>query len=608
MSSLGQDERIAAITASKLGDDTLFLTRFSGSEGMSKLFEFRVEALSENPEIDFDPQLGQDLTVTYKTKGHGDRQFTGTCVEAVRLGKSIEGYVYVLTLRPEIWLLSKRRNSRVFQKMTVREVIEKLLSEHGIAPDIRLQSSFPKLEYCVQHRETDLDFLLRLMEGSGISFHFEFKDNKQKLMLTDFASYVSIAGDKRSYSDADNRNTDVELLYRWMPQRRFTTNKATLTDRKLQQIASDNYADFTGDAGFKPSFEDYYHPYHQHTGEETAPDQGLLYAEVRVGAERGTDRHFLSGGDCGSFTPGYKVTLENHPTDDGEYLIVGCRHSINAQAYRSSGGDEESPYIGEYELTKAVRFVPPIVTPKPLISGPQTGVVVGDNTEGNPNSIATDKYGRVKVHMHWNRDDPGKAEGQTMWCRVAQVWTGQRSQWGAIFIPRIGTEVLVEFLDGDPDRPVVTGCVYNSSNMPPYGLPGNEFMAGWKSNFEDKSGYNEIVMIDSRGKEQLRFHTDKDLLTEVKNDETRQVDNNRKTKIAVDDTHDVGKVLTVTAGTKIVLSVQSSSITLEPTKITISAPTISIQASAKLQTNGAAMAEHTAGGNMTIKGAIVMIN
>jgi type VI secretion system secreted protein VgrG len=508
-----------------------------------------------------------------------------------------------------MWLMSKRINSRVFHNKDDIEIIKAMLAEHSITPDDKTQGPYAKLEYCVQHNESDLDFVLRLMEAAGISYHFAFGDGQQTLVLCDSESaYEDTPGGSRHYYDDEAYvGRDDEHFYRWIPERRFTGNKATITDYKLQAPGDDNKGEFEGDAGFTPKLEDYRHPFLQAMGEHTESGIGRKYAEVLVQAERGTDGRFLAWGDCGSLVPGTKVSLKNHQTDEGDYLVVGCAHTIEAQPYKS-GGASATPYHGEYELMKLGRFVPPLVTPKPWIGGPQTGIVVNKGGSKAINDVHTDKYGRILVHMHWNREKDSDPLGQTMWCRVAQTWAGPSKKWGAIFIPRVGMEVLVDHIDGDPDRPIVTGCVYNDKNMPPYELEADKYYTGWKTEFESKAEHHELVFIDKDGQEKVRAHSGKDLEWTVVNDESREVGNDRKTKIGTNDTLNVGDTLDITAGTKISLTVGASNIEMTGTAIKITSPNITVTATAKLSTSAGTVAEHTAGMSLTIKGGTVLIN
>jgi type VI secretion system secreted protein VgrG len=612
MAEYTQSERVAELK-SAFGKK-LVLSRFTGSEGMSQLFEFRVEGVSEKEaQLNFDDQLGRDCTVTLRTKGRGDRHFTGTCTEAVRLGRGTEGFEYVLILRPALWLLSKRTNMRVFEEKTIPDIIRAVFADHSyVKPKFKLsESNYPKLEYCVQHRESDLDFVLRLMEAEGISYHFEFGDNSQTVVLCDSNSYEAVPGGSRVYNDdEDHAVVAEEHLYRLSPERRFTTGKATLNDYKFQEPKSKFVADKSVAAEYANSeLEHYSFPYHQSLAKETMKGFGEYYAEVRVLAERGEDGRFLATGDCGSFVAGYTMKLEKHPTDSHNFLILGCAHTIEDQDYRSGGGGSRQVYRGEYEFMRVARFVPPLITLKPWIGGPQTGVVVNPEGSKAPNAIHTDEFGRIQVHLHWNRADENKPEGRTMWCRVAQTWAGRDRKFGAFFLPRVGMEVLVDHIDGDPDRPIVTGCVYNKDNMPPYPQPGEQYHTGWKTDFESgPPGHHELVFIDTKEKEKVRAHSGKDLEWTIVNDESRDVGNDRTTYIKVNDTLDVGDTLDITAGQKISLTVGQSNITMTPGKITIDSPEIVITATAKLTTESKLVADHKAGATMTITGAMVLIN
>ena len=608
-SEYGQDNRIAEVKT-KIGG--LFLTRFTGSEGMSNLFEFRVEAVAKENNLNekFDQQLGQKITVTLHTRGHGDRYFTGICTEAQRLRQDTEGTKYAFVLRPSLWLLSQRINSRVFHEEEDIKIIQAILRDHSITALDWTSGKPAKLEYCVQHNESDLDFVLRLMEAAGISYHFRFGDDEDTLILCNSANYEPVPGGSRHFYDGEvsYRARDHEHFYNWVPERRFTGNKVTFTDYNFQKPKETNEGFKKGEAKFQPQLEDYWHGHWQHRGVHTDADAGEHYATVMMLGERGTDGRFIAWGDCGSLVPGNTVKLLDHPTEKGEFLVLGCAHTIDAQAYGSGAGSATIPYHGEYELMQLARFVPPSITPKPWIGGPQTGIVVNKDGSTDINDVHTDKYGRIKVHMHWNREKDSDALGQTMWCQVAQTWAGITDQVGAIFIPRVGMQVLVDHIDGDPDRPIVVGCVYNADNMPLYALETNKYYTGWKTQFEDKSENHEFVFIDKNGEQKIRAHSGKDLEWTVKENESRKVGKKRDTTIGTNDTLDVGNVLDITAGDKISLTVGQSNITMTPGKITIKSIEIEVTAMAKLTTKAGTMADHSAGVTMTIKGGMVLIN
>jgi type VI secretion system secreted protein VgrG len=270
-------------------------------------------------------------------------------------------------------------------------------------------------------------------------------------------------------------------------------------------------------------------------------------------------------------------------------------HSFSGQHYGLSGATGGAGYQGSYELVKSDKpYAPPILTETPFIGGAQTAEVVGDG------EIDVDKYGRILVRFHW--DTQGD---KSMRCRVAQVWSGK--SWGGIFIPRVDMEVVVQFLEGNPDQPLVIGTVYNNENMPPYKLPDNKTIAGWKSNSSTGGGgYNELIFEDKAGKELLRMNAQKDMKSNVGNNETRSVANNRSTSIGSNDTLNVGDTLSITATKKVEITVGASKITMVPDKITITSLTVEVTA-ASIKTT-ALTSEHVAAAVMDIKGLIVKIN
>ncbi len=354
-----------------------------------------------------------------------------------------------------------------------------------------------------------------------------------------------------------------------------------------------------GDAQYEHGkFESYDYP-----GLYTKENDGDFYAQLRVDMERAADERFLASGDCASCYPGALVTLEKHPSGDQnkEYVALRCTHSLIGQHYRSvTGGGEDGSeaYRGSYEFMPSTRaYAPPMVTEKPVVQGPQTAVVVGDN------EISCDEYGRIKVQFHWDRS-PDKS----MWCRLSQVWAGKN--WGGMFIPRKGMEVIVDFLEGNPDQPIIVGCVYNADNMPPYKLTGQKNIAGLKSNStEGGGGYNELVFDDTKGKELIRTHAQYDLETTIEHDERRTAGNDRTTTIGKDDTQTIGKHLKVTAGDSIVLEVGAAKLTMKKDgTITLKGKDITVTGTGNIETKAGIRSKHSATADVVIQGGLVKIN
>ena len=601
-SSLTQDKHIARLDTPG-ARDRLVLTSFECVEGVSELFEYRIDALSREGNIDFDSMLGRNCTLTFNTQGGGKRFFDGILAEAQWLGptpgssKEEEEHAYSLVLRPWLWLLSFRYNCLIFHEKTAPKIIEEIFGKHGFA-DFKnnLSRDYPELEYCVQYRESDMAFVCRLMEQHGISYYFEHSDGAHKLILADEAStFKTIDGSSRRFAPGSRDFAgQKETVRSLIPRRQVTSGKVKLKDYDFKKPSADLTADKTGDAKFENGKLEVYNS----PGKYVKRSDGVDYATSRLNMERAFDDHFQATGDCVSIFPGALVTLTGHP--DGklnqEYIALRCVHSFSGQHYGLSGASGGEGYQGSYEFVRSDKpYAPPMVTETPYIGGAQTAEVVGDG------EIDVDKWGRILVRFHWDTQ-----EDKSMRCRVQQVWSGK--QWGGVFIPRVGMEVVVQFLEGDPDHPLVTGAVYNNENMPPYKLPDNKTIAGLKSNSSPGgNGYNELIFDDKAGKELVRVHAQKDLKSTVENNETRSVGNNRSTSIGANDTLSVGDTLKITAGKKVEITVGSSKITMTPEKITIEWIKIEVSAVANLKTT-AVISEHLAAGVMDIKGAIVKIN
>lgn len=516
-SDLTQDTRIGALDT-PLGKDTLVAIRFDGAEGLSELFEFRIEALSQQANVDFDRALGQNCAMTFKSFADPDRLFNGVLVEAQGLGSQAGLYLYRLTLRPWLWLLSRTSDCRIFENQTAIDIIKKVFSDRGFS-DYRVATtgSFPKLEYCVQYRETDLAFVSRLMEQHGIYYFFEYAKDKHTLVLADAkSSHKPVPGHASMPFIADERQLrrDQEHIFKWAPERRFRSGKFELNDYDYLKPNADLKSDAQGSASYtKSKMEIYDYP-----GKFKEKNDGETYAKVRLQAEQAFDRRRYAEGDAISLFPGGLVTLEKHPesAENREYLVLRAEHSFASQSYRS-GGEADPPYAGRFELLQSdVNYRAPLATPRPIIHGLQTAKVVGKDGE----EIDVDEHGRILVRFWWDRKNK-----QSCRARVAQVWAGKG--WGGHVIPRIGMEVIVEFLEGDPDRPLVTGAVYNGEYKYPYDMPANKTQSGLKSDSsKGHGGYNEFMFEDKKDSEEIRMHAEKDHNVVIRHAETVEIGEN----------------------------------------------------------------------------------
>lgn len=601
---LTQDKRIASLET-PLGKNTLAAVRFDGAEGVSELFDFRIEALSEQSKIDFDKAIGNNCSLTFKSYADPDRVFNGVLVEAQGLGAQAGLYLYRLTLRPWLWLLSRTSDCRIFENQTAPDIIKKVFSDRGFS-DYRVATtgSFPQLEYCVQYRETDLAFVSRLMEQHGIYYFFEYSKDKHTLVLANAkASHKSVPGHDKIPFIADERQyrRDQEHLFKWTPERRFRTGKFELNDYNYLQPNADLKSDAQGSASYtKSKMEVYDYP-----GKFKKKSDGETYAKIRLQAEQAMDQRRYAEGDSISLFPGGLVTLEKYPesSENKEYLVLRAAHSYAFQSYRSGAAEGSHPYSGLYEFIPSdVNFRAPLTTPRPIVHGPQTAKVVGKDGE----EIDVDEHGRILVRFYWDRKNM-----QSCRARVAQVWAGKT--WGGQAIPRIGQEVVVEFLEGDPDRPLVTGAVYNGDNKFPYEMPANKTQSGLKSDSsKGHGGYNEFMFEDKKGSEKIRMHGERDhevvirraqsieigeifsgkddpsRKTTLKNggDELSVEAGNQKVDIQGKQYVTVLETISIEAMQKITLTVGASTITLEPAQITVNSPMISLQSTAQTEISG----------------------
>ncbi len=615
MGSLTQDKRLAKLET-KAGQDVLVLTRFDGQESLGELFEFRIDAYSEEENVDFDKALGRPCSVTCKTYD-ADRVFHGILVEAEWQGLKDHLHHYRLVARPWLWLLTRTSDCRIFQDMTAPDIIQKVFEDRGFK-DFRssLNDSYPKLEYCVQYRETDFDFVSRLMQQHGIYYFFEHTADKHMLVLADSKSSHSTSQKVPFLKYGEALGEKREHLTYWSSKRRFRTGKIEFNDYDEMNPSADLKSKAKGSAGYEKSdMEIYDYP----AKFKKRPD-GEKYAKVLLESEQALDFRRYATGDAASLFPGKLANLEKHPTgsENDEYLVVRASHSINNQPYRSVTGEGlDDVYKGSYELQPSKRpFRNPITTAKPLIHGIQTAKVVGKEGE----EIDVDEHGRILVEFFWVRPDKDtQKKKQSCRVRVAQVWSGK--QWGGQVIPRIGMEAVVEFLEGDPDRPLVIGTVYNGEYKVPYSLPANKTQSGLKSDSsKGHGGFNELMFEDKKGSEKINVHAQKDLALDVLHAETRTIGQqfmppkgspSRKTTLANGDdalTIQMGdQKVTIPMGSQttsalitIQQSVVATTVTLTPASLSVDAPIIN--------NNAEAMMNCTAGATISLTAPLINLN
>lgn len=605
-SELKQENRVGSLST-PLGEDKLVLTAFDAVEGLSELFEFRVDAMSDDANIDFDQLLGRSCSVSVKLFEPQARRFSGLAVEAQATGMIQDLYTYQLVLRPALWLLTRTTNCRIYHKKTVIEIVSEVLEERQIDFRLATKDGYPKLDYCVQYRETDYNFIARLMEQHGVYFFFTHSGDSHKLVLADqTSSHEDVVGlSTVRYSTSSTAQHSMEqTLSSWSSERRFRTGKVELRDYNFRNPNEHLVGQASGFERYSKAttFEHYDYP-----GKHDNEGDGKKYAKIRLDAEQAIDHRRFASGEAVNLYPGGLVQVKEHPieSEDQKYLVVRCAHHLTNELYRSGTAPSaaERPYHGNFELQPSDHvYRAPIVTPKPVMHGPQTAKIVARDTSSDSEEIDVDDdgFGLVKVLFHWDRD-----ARRSCWLRVAQLWAGPA--WGGQFIPRIGMEVVVDFLEGDPDRPLVVGAVYNGNNKYPYDLPANKTQSGIKSDSsKGHGGYNEFMFEDLKGSEKIRMHAQKDHEVVILNSETTTIGENfsgggasRATTLKQGDdtltlnngsqsvtihggsqTIGVDNDITIqsTAGGTIKVITGASSITLSPDSIQISSLTIQLSA------------------------------
>ncbi|SOC03943.1 type VI secretion system secreted protein VgrG [Rhodobacter sp. JA431] len=534
---LRQSDRLGRLKTA-LGDDVLVLLRFEGTDYLNDLFEYRVEALSTDADINFDDLIGTHATVEIEN-GDEDRPFDGIVTRARWIGPGEGGHRYEMVLRPRVWLASLRRNQRIFHNMTVVDILGELLGDYG-GLDVMVMRNYPELEYTVQYRESDLAFARRQMERFGISFHFLHEVGNHRMVLTDDPSAHETIG-TRAYVGFDaHHQSDEEHFWSWETERNLTTGAIKLTDYEFKKPNQAMEVVQQGDAQYaEGSIESFDYP-----GDYLSQGDGRAMVRLGLDRARGGDARVRASGDVVTLAGGLRVTLGSEQGSNGKvpgqgdsYICLSAHHRFVGEGYATGGADaDEVAFRGAYVLIpEKSPLAPPLRSPIPSVQGPQTAKVVGEG------EIDCDEHGRILVQFHWDLDG-----AYSMRCRVSQNWAG--AGWGGMIIPRIGMEVVVEFLEGDPDKPLVTGCVYNGSNTPPYDLPGKKTVSTWKSNTHKGSGYNEFRFEDEAGSEEVFMHAQKDHNTVIENDETHQIGHDRAKTVGNDQSEQIGHDKSSTVG------------------------------------------------------------
>ncbi|MER8367642.1 type VI secretion system tip protein TssI/VgrG [Mesorhizobium sp. M1378] len=528
-------EQRATVVQTPVGAELLTFTHLVGRDEISRCLAYTVGFVSPSPDIDPLKMLGGPVSV----EGEADPQrwFSGI-VSDFRLTRIEDRLAYYeAVVRPWLWFLGNTTDCRIFQNMSVIEIVEEVFSKYSTAKfEKRLQGSYPPREYCVQYDETDLDFVQRLLEHEGILYFFEHGEGKHTLVLADAMSKLKPAPgyEKVPYHfEGQGSRRDVEYITEWIPGSSVRPGAYVHTDYDFKKPGADLMAKSAQPFNHKlAAGENYRQP-----GAHLEVGRGDSLAAIRREEIQAVHQRIAAVGTVRGLYSGCTFKLDGFPREDQnqEYLVVSAEYRLFDPGYRAHADvDSENFKVILGVAPTALPYRPPRVTTRPIMRGPQTATVVGPSGE----EIFTDKYARVKVQFHWDRLGK-KDQNSSCFVRVSQTWAG--SGWGFIQIPRIGQEVIVDFIEGDPDLPIITGRVYNAAQMPPYGLPGNATQSGWKSDSsKGGGGYNELMFEDKAGSELVNFQAQKDHHLLIKHDRNKLVQHDQSDRIDHDAKHSVG--------------------------------------------------------------------
>lgn len=536
---------------SALADDTLLLKSVSYRDALARPFQADFVILSEDPNIKLPEAIGEEATVRITPAAGDHRYIHGIVAQLAFRGVSGRFARYEGVIVPRLWLLSRTTDCRIFQHKSIPEIVSTILDKHSIDFQLDLAGSYEPWEYCVQYRETDLDFVLRLLEHEGIYFFFEHKESSHKMIIADApGAHLAVEG-AENVAFHDSGSDDAMYRVRsWSLSHSLQPTKLALNDYDFKGPRKDllSKSSIPRDHA-ETGLEIYDSP-----GKYVAHSEGDRYAKIRLEELHTQYETISASADYVALSTGFTFELERHPRADQnrKHLVTSVSFEARSDAFESGPG-AGSAYSFSFDAIPAdTQFRPRRSTRKPTIPGPQTALVVGPAGS----EIDVDEHGRVRVHFFWDRHDK-KNENSSCWIRVSNGWAGK--QWGAIYHPRIGQEVIVEFLEGDPDRPIVTGRVYNADNMPPYALPANKTVSTLQSRSSlggSPSNFNEIKFEDKKGDELLYIQAEKNRTVLVKNNNTETVGNDeaisvghdRSKSVGNDETTDVGHDRTETVG------------------------------------------------------------
>ncbi|WP_394203309.1 type VI secretion system Vgr family protein [Shewanella waksmanii] len=542
-----------------LGKDALYLTHLSADEAISQLFSITVSMYAVGTSISLPSLVGKSVTIALRNafSSGAVRYFNGVVSHMESAGMRTaasdvsEDYIdYQAVIVPAAALMQKRTNCRIYQNLSVVDIVSDLFGQHSVSFQDKTTKTYPKYDYCVQYQESDYDFVVRLLQQEGIFYFFEHSASAHTLVLADdITAYKKCAEDQvRCYSG----HLSESHVVHWqgglsMVSGAYTQKGYDFEQPSLFPLGSISQSELPAQSALEVF---------DYIGESEINKRPQPYANSQLEAVQ-KDMYKCSGqSDCRSFAVGQFFTFKDHEDSQykGQSFVVTAMRTSATQANQSGASQSQSNcvYKNDFEcVPKSTPYRPSNLQRKPLINGVQTAIVTGD--AGDEQHI--DKFGRVKVQFHWDRE--GTFDGKSScWIRVAQNWAGNK--WGAFFFPRVGQEVLVEFINGDPDQPIVSGAVYNADLMPPYALPAKKTQSGIKTRSTKEGAadnFNELRFDDEKGKELLFLQAEKDHQLNVKNDQFDTIGRDRIGEVGNDDRLTIGNDAAIDVANNVALTV-----------------------------------------------------
>ncbi|MEO7701852.1 MAG: type VI secretion system tip protein TssI/VgrG [Opitutus sp.] len=494
-----------------LEENVLGLRSIQVSEQLSGGFVIEADLSSEDPDIKFDAIVGHPVAIRLDLPGQKVRYWHAQVSRFMMVGESAGYFHYHAVLVPWSWGLTRSADCRMFQKLSISEIVQQVFRDRGAKDfEVRLSGTYSKWEYCVQYRESDYKFVSRLLEQEGIAYYFKHDKDKGQLVLADEkASYDPVQGyGELYYRPIADGNGAEDAIQSWIIEHEVQPTQYALTDYDPLKPKESLLRTAKADRGYGMNDRQVF----DYPGQYSTPAEAERLTRVRLDELQCAAEIMRAQTTCLGLGTGCLFTLKDHPRSEQnrEYLVTSLNLKVDAGEFGSDTYHSPHATCAFTAIPSSQTFRPARTTPRPVVYGPQSAVVVGPAGE----EIYTDEYGRVKVSFYWDRES--KADDKSScWLRVAQSWAGKK--WGAFYLPRIGQEVLVEFLEGNPDDPIVTGCVYNAENKPPYDLPAEKTKSTVKSySSKGGGGFNEIRCEDKKGEEQIYIHGEKNLDIRIK--------------------------------------------------------------------------------------------